>query len=281
MRIQDLLGVVAQSGLTRSSTDRLRSSLGGGGLLDSLGGMLGGGAGGGYQGGGAAGGLLDGLVGGQGGSATSGSGVLGSILGDAGRLVGGNKNLAIGGLGALAGALMGGSRRGLGGAVRGGLGGGVMAVLGAMAFQALKNRAGQQTRVPLGLAEPQTPEERAQLERNAELVLKAMINAAKADGRIDEGEISRLIGKVQEGGADQEELEFLKREMAGPMETAELVAAAKGEPELAAELYGASLLAIEVDTPAEQRYLQDLAASLGLEPEVTRALHRAVGLEQA
>jgi len=276
--MQDLLGSLAQSGMSRSSGARLRSSLGGGGLLDGLAGMLGGGSGGGPTGGP---GGLGGMLGGASGRASQGGatgGALGNILNEAGRLVGGNQNLAIGGLGALAGLLMG-SRRGLGGALRGGLGGGVMALLGAMAFQALKARTGQPARVPLGLASPRTEAEQAELERNSELVLRAMINAAKADGQIDDEEIQRILGKVQESGADPEAREFLMAEMQKPMETEKLVAAAKGKPELAAQLYGASLLAIEVDTPAEKEYLEKLAAALGLEPEVTQRIHQTVGLQ--
>jgi uncharacterized membrane protein YebE (DUF533 family) len=265
MNIQDLLGTVAQSGMSQSSGTRLRNSLGGGGLLDGLAGMLGGVASRTSQAGGAQGG---GMLGGR----------LGDILNEAGRAVGGNQNLALGGLGALAGVLLG-SRRGLGGALRGGLGGGVMALLGAMAFQALKARAGQPARVPLGLAAPQTEADQAELERNSELVLKAMINAAKADGQIDEGEIRRILGNVQKTGADQEAQEFLTAEMRKPLETADLVAAARGKPELAAQLYGASLLAIEVDTPAEKEYLEKLAAALGLEPEVIQRIHQTVGLQ--
>jgi uncharacterized membrane protein YebE (DUF533 family) len=194
-------------------------------------------------------------------------------------MVGGNQNLALGGLGALAGALMGG-KRGLGGAIRGGIGGGAMAMLGIMAYQALKKSgAFQKLKVPLGLAEPKTAAEKAELERNSELVLKAMINAAKADGRIEESEITRIVGKVQESGTDQTSQAFLKAEMEKPMDTASLVAAARGKPELAAELYAASLLAIEVDTPAEKDYLAQLAASLGLAPQVTQQLHQAVGLK--
>jgi uncharacterized membrane protein YebE (DUF533 family) len=147
-----------------------------------------------------------------------------------------------------------------------------------MAFQALKQRGGAQTRVPLGLAMPQSPEQKAELERNAELVVKAMVNAAKADGQIDQTEIQRILGKVQEGGVDAQEQQFLKAELAKPMQTGELLAAAKGKPELAAELYGASLLAIEVDTPAEKQYLSQLAQGLGLEPAVVQSLHQSVGL---
>jgi uncharacterized membrane protein YebE (DUF533 family) len=211
-----------------------------------------------------------------------GDGTLGGSLGDiwdrAGKAVGGSQNLAVGGIGALAGALLG-SGRGVGGALRGGLGGGVMALLGAMAFQALKNRG--DGRVPLGLAAPKSEAERAELARNAGLVLKAMVNAAKADGRIDESETRRILSKVQESGADPEALEFLTAEMKKPMETANLAATALGNPELAAELYSASLLAIEVDTPAEKKYLEELAAALGLEPEVTIRIHQAFGLPTA
>jgi uncharacterized membrane protein YebE (DUF533 family) len=264
MNIEDILGAVTRSGLRgRSSTDRLRNSLGG--WAPS-------------QGSGGPGGALGGLGGGgQGGSPAGLGGRLGEILNQAGRAVGGNRNLAIGGLGALAGVLLGG-RQGLGGAVRGGLGGGVMALLGAMAYQALKNRGGQAARVPLGLAAPQNDAERTELARNSELVLKAMINAAKADGRVEQSEIQRILGRVQEGGADAQALEFLAAELKKPMQTDVLISAARGQLELAAELYSASLLAIEVDTPEEKRYLQELASALGLEPEVVQSIHRELGL---
>jgi len=67
--------------------------------------------------------------------------------------------------------------------------------------------------------------------------------------------------------------------MKKPMETQQLVAAAQGRPELAAEMYGASLLAIEVDTPAEKKYLEQLAAGLRLSPEVAQRIQEMVGLQ--
>ncbi len=203
---------------------------------------------------------------------------MGNMLNRAGSLVGGNQNLAVGGIGALAGALMG-SRRGLGGAIRGGVGGGAVAMLGLMAYHALKERGTVQGQ---GAApeyrEPQSDAEKAEHEQHAELILQAMINAAKADGRIDETEMSRILGKIQETGADQAELDFVRAEMARPMDTAGLVSAAKGKPQLAAELYAASLLAIEIDTPAERDYLAQLAASLDITPEVAEHLHQSAGV---
>jgi len=264
MNIGDLLGSLVGSGMSPSSEDRMRTSMGGGGILDSLAGMLGGGSAGSSEG------PLSGLTGGGG-----LGGVLEKVLGGAGRAVGGNQNLAIGGLGALAGSLLGG-KRGLGGAI----GGGVMALLGAMAFKALKG-GGQKPQVPLGLAKPQTEAENKELERHQELILKAMINAAKADGQIDESEIQRIVGKLQENGMDAEAQRYVMTEMQKPMETRTLTAAAQGRPELAAEMYAASLLAIEVDTPAEKQYLDQLSAGLGLNPQVAQRIHEMVGLQPA
>ena len=167
--------------------------------------------------------------------------------------------------------------RTLGGAV----GGGLMALLGAMAFQALKGKAGQAKTVPLGLRAPQNKDEEAELERHTELVLRAMVNAAKADGQIDRDELSRIVGKVKEVGADDEAQRYLMDEMKKPMETEQLIKEAKGHPELAAELYAASLLAIEVDTPAEKKYLQQLAAGLGLNSQVVQNIAKVVGLQAA
>ncbi len=214
----------------------------------------------------------------QSGFSPSSNSRIGNMLNQAGRLVGGNQNLAVGGLGALAGALMG-SRRGLGGAIRGGIGGGAMAMLGLVAWQALrKSGTFQGQGAPPAYREPQTEAEKAELERHSELLLKAMVNAAKADGRIDETEMSRILGKVQEDGAGQTELDFLRAEMARPMDTAGLVAAAKGKPEVAAQVYAASLLAVEVDTAVEKDYLAQLASALGLAPEVTEQLHKSAGV---
>jgi uncharacterized membrane protein YebE (DUF533 family) len=67
--------------------------------------------------------------------------------------------------------------------------------------------------------------------------------------------------------------------MQKPLESEQLISAAGGQPELAAQLYAASLMAIEVDTPAEKAYLGKLASGLGLTPEVTQRIEQMVGLQ--
>jgi uncharacterized membrane protein YebE (DUF533 family) len=273
MNITDLLGAVMQSGMSRSSGDRMKNALGGGGgggLLESLAGMLGGQS---PQGGGL-GSILSQALGSGSGSGGLG-GILGNVLKEAGNAVGGKQNLALGGLGALAGALLGGGGKSLGGA----LGGGVMALLGTMAYQALKGSGSQEPEVPLGLAEPKSEAERQALEQNSAIVLRAMINAAKADGQIDQGEIKRIVGKLKETGMGQEAQQYVMTEMQKPIDTPALVAAVKGQPALAAQVYAASLLAIEVDTPAEKKYLDQLETDLGLQPEVTQRIKEMVGLQ--
>lgn len=274
MNFSDLLGGLLQSGLSSASENRLRHALGGGGGADILGGLAGMLGGGPQPGGGGVGGALSEMFGPGRSQAGGLGGLLGEILGDAGRLAGGNQNLALGGLGALVGALLGGGGKSMSGA----LGGGLLAVLGAMAYQALKGSGTPPGQVPLGLRAPRDAVEAEELERQAELILRAMINAAKADGEIDAAEMEKIVGKLKEMGADREAQEFVMAELRRPLDTSSLVQAAAGRPELAAQIYGASLLAIEVDTPAEKEYLARLAAALGLSPQVAGRVNQLMGL---
>jgi sirohydrochlorin ferrochelatase len=118
-----------------------------------------------------------------------------------------------------------------------------------MAFQALKGSGGRTPQVPLGLMEPQTDAERQELERHAELILKAMINAAKADGQIDPSEARRIVGKLQEVGMDAETQQYVMAEMKKPMET-QTSPAAQGGRSLRRRSTG--FAGDRVDTPAEQ-----------------------------
>lgn len=305
MNISDLLGAVMQSGMNPATQERLRNALGGarapgaagasgglgglGGLGDLLGGLQRGTGGGASPAGGGLGDLLGNVLGGLGGLAGQGGGagsnqggglggVLGQVLAEAGRSVGGKQNVGLGGLGALAGAILGGGK----GASKGALGGGALALLAAIAFQALKSQqGGGQGVLPLGLREPENATEAQQLEQKAEWVLQAMINAAKADGHIDEDELRRIVGKLQENGADDEAQQYVLAELRKPLDTRGLVAAVRGNPQWAAEIYAASLLAIQVDTAAERNYLDELGQALGLADEARRQIETFVGLHAA
>jgi len=94
-------------------------------------------------------------------------------------------------------------------------------------------------------------------------LIRAMIAAARADGRLEgrEGElIFDAIGKLE---LDAREKGLLFDELSRPVDVDALVAAATS-PEVAVEIYAAALLAIERDTPEERAWLAMLAGRLRL-----------------
>ena len=131
---------------------------------------------------------------------------------------------------------------------------------------------------PLGLREPQTPREERELQDKATLIISAMINAAKADGAIDQKEAQRIVGKLEGSGADPQARQFIADEMLKPMDMNALIQRVQ-TPQLAVEVYAASLLAIEVDTPAEQDYLRQLAQGLRLDPATVQRVQQTLGVQ--
>ena len=265
----ELLGQILRSGMSRSTSSRLRHALGPQGL-----------------------GQPDGPLGAWFGQPTgpgdSSDGLPGGLAESAQEFVGANHPgrgaapLAVGGVAALAGALLGGS----GGAVKGVLGGGAMALLGGLALSALSRS--QQTPgttqlaqgPPLGLRPAQDAAEAQRLDQTATLILAAMINAAKADGQVDQEELQRILGKLRKAGADPEALQFVMSELRKPMDLDGLLRDVPDQ-EVAVQLYAASLLAIEVDTEAERQYLRRLAHGLGLDASVVRRVHQCLGMGHA
>ena len=205
--------------------------------------------------------------------------LLGSLMG-AGQSVKtrvGGDNLAAGGIGALLGALMGGSNS----TTANTLGGGMMGLLGMMAYKALKNSmagtpssaASQQSSQQSYVQEYRQPTPQQQ-NSDAEIILTAMIDAAKADGQVDPDELSRIMNTMKSSGIGQEGMNYVISKLQGPMETAKSVSAVKGRPELAVQVYSASLMAIEVDTQAERQYLDKLAKVMGLSQSVIRNIEQ-------
>jgi uncharacterized membrane protein YebE (DUF533 family) len=110
---------------------------------------------------------------------------------------------------------------------------------------------------------------------HALLLLRAMIAAALSDGLIDAAERQQIVGRLAQIGLDSEEQAFLDREIAAPWSPQQFAAAAT-TPEVRSEVYLASSIAIESDTPAEKAYLRYLAATLGLEDALVAHLDAAV-----
>ena len=238
--------------------DRLGQVLGGrSGSQAGTGQAYGGRGSGGARGG--LGGLLDGL--GAGGSA-SGSG-LGGLLGQlsgAGRTGDAPRGGSGGGLGDLLGAAA-------GGAAAGGLARKDSQPQNDASFGELFNDA------VIRDDEPEiapTPEQNAV----AGLMLRAMIQAAKSDGRIDDAEKQRLLGHLGDS-LDDDERQFIREQMAAPVDARAL--AGEVPKGLEAQVYLMSLLAIDFDNEDEARYLRDLAQAMGLSREAVNGIHAEAG----
>jgi len=279
MNLGNILGQILQQGMGQQGRSRLDHAMGAGGIGDVLGGILGGQAAGGTAGsaGGGLGDLLGGVLGGgRGGSAAGGMGGLGEIFGGA---LGGGRSTSGGGLGDLLGGLLGGSAGG-GTGTRSGGGNAGMAILATIAMAALKNwtdgRRAQAAMAPdtAGFAAPEL--ETMTEPATAELIVRAMISAAKADGEVSEDEIQRIVGRIGADGLSEEEKQFMIAELRRPLDLAALVAEVPNEM-VAVEVYAASLLAIELDTPAEAAYLRQLAQALRLDGATLSRLHEITG----
>jgi uncharacterized membrane protein YebE (DUF533 family) len=213
---------------------------------------------------------------------------VGGILSDLQRTAGANP-LASGALaGGLASILMGskGGRKLGGSAVK--LGG--MALVAGLAYKAYQDwqakQAGQtvtHNRVAEIAPPPQdTPFLPAGREADdrARLILAAMISAAKADGHIDADEQGRIFERLDGAGLDSEAKAYVMDQLRAPLDLDGIVRQAKS-PEVAMEVYAASLLAIDPDHPAEKAYLQMLAARLGLADDLVREIHELAEASQA
>ena len=107
------------------------------------------------------------------------------------------------------------------------------------------------------------------------LLLRTMIAAASADAEVDATERQALGAGVSAAGLPPTEASVLETELARPWTPAAL--AALTPPEMTGEVFAAALLAIDVDTEAERRWLEQLRLALGLDEAAARELAARLG----
>ena len=108
---------------------------------------------------------------------------------------------------------------------------------------------------------------------HSELIIKAMIAAAKADGHVDQQEMERIESTLKQAGADQQLQSLLHAELNKPLDPVEVARLAQS-PQQASEIYLASLIVVDEQNFMEKAYLQELAKQLQLSPEVTFQLEQ-------
>ena len=199
--------------------------------------------------------ILGAVLGGGGSAPAAGSGLgaaLGNVLGG-GRAMAGQSG---GGLADLLGGLLGGGQGGSGG-------------LGSLLGMAMSRAGGAGAAPGMQLRDFGEAEAPPEANDQALILVRAMLNAAKADGRVDEAERARILERL--GDIDPEEAAFLREELASPLDVDAF--ARSVPPAMAQQVYAVSLTAIDLDTNPEARYLDALARGLGVAPETCNRIH--------
>ncbi|SED03243.1 Uncharacterized membrane protein YebE, DUF533 family [Pseudomonas saponiphila] len=194
---------------------------------------------------------LGGLLGGAGGGALA-AGAMGLLLGNKKARKFGGKALAYGGL----------------------------AALGVLAYKAYGNWQAQQGTAPD--TAPQTLDRlpAQQVEQHSQAILKALVAAAKADGHVDERERALIEDQLRKLDNDPQLQHWLHGELHKPLDPAD-VARAASTPEMAAEMYLASLMLVDEQHFMEKAYLDELARHLqlplGLKAELENQVRQSAG----
>jgi Uncharacterized protein conserved in bacteria len=152
---------------------------------------------------------------------------------------------------------------------------GGLAALGVLAYKAYGNWQANQGTAPQ--TEPQTIDRvpAPQVEQHSQAILKALVAAAKADGHVDERERQLIDGELNKLNGDPALRQWLQAELNKPLDPAE-VARAATTPEIAAEMYIASLVLVDEEHFMERAYLEELAKQLKLDPGLKTELEAQV-----
>ena len=154
------------------------------------------------------------------------------------------------------------------------------AALGTLAFKAFRNWQANSSAASQNVNQPS--QEQPALEYNnlsaekqedhSRVMLTAFIAAAKADGQFDERE-QQMVQKLTDQAGDPETAAWVQQEISKQLD-ADQVAALATSPELAAEIYLASLIVIDDQNEQEKKYLDSLAEKMNLEPQLRQEIEQ-------
>lgn len=158
---------------------------------------------------------------------------------------------------------------------------GGLAALGVVAYKAFSTWQ-QNNASGVQMPQPRTVDRipAAEAEFHGKAVLRAIIAAAKADGHVDDRERQLIDQSIAQLTNDQSLQFWVDQELRKPMDPAE-VATSATTPEIAAEMYLASLLMVDEENFMERAYLDELARQLKLDPSFKMELERQAKQAQA
>jgi len=110
------------------------------------------------------------------------------------------------------------------------------------------------------------------LPSESRVVLRAILNAARVDGHIDERERDLIDKEIARLGGDASLRDWVEAELQQPLVPHAIAADVAGNSLLASEVYLASLLVIGEADFLEQAYLDHLAETLALDAGLKQRL---------
>src|SRR5262245_50097616 len=163
---------------------------------------------------------------------------------------------------------------------------GGLALIGGLAYKAYQNdqqgrpaltgAAAPDQQQRLALAPPGSGFEPGALSNAAaSLLIRTMIAAAAADGRIDADECQRILGSLRQARASAEAQRFLMQEVQRPASPADL-ASEVSSPEQAIQVYTAARIAVDVEGEEEHAFLTALASKLGIDKALAAQIDTTV-----
>lgn len=154
---------------------------------------------------------------------------------------------------------------------------GSLAALGGAAYYAYQKWQSEQNSHSEGnraLTET-TAQAEIPLQTNTDLLLDAMVSAARADGHIDEQEHHNITVKLYDLGIDTDTSVLIENALRKPLDPAAL-AARVTTMEQACEVYLISYAAIDVDHFMEKAYLEELEKHLNLPSDLIEQLKQQI-----
>jgi uncharacterized membrane protein YebE (DUF533 family) len=110
-------------------------------------------------------------------------------------------------------------------------------------------------------------------EEAAAVLIRAMINATRADGRMDREEEQKLLRQL--GQPSPEAIAFIRAEFQKPLDVREFAwSVPLGMEE---KVYAISLSVLDIDQSEESDYLKQLSHGLRLAPETCAQIHQQFG----
>jgi uncharacterized membrane protein YebE (DUF533 family) len=113
------------------------------------------------------------------------------------------------------------------------------------------------------------------IRKSNNISILALVAASKADGHVDVKERQLLDEELGKFSNDMELRRWFESEINKPLDPADVARAAK-TPEMAAEMYIASVLIVDDENFMERSYLEELARQLKIDPSLKAELEAQV-----